>query len=207
MKIDPDGIKFIAIFLAAAAVSLLLFPPLSIIFVVLAAATTLFFRQTVFGGEFPPAALVAPACGKIVDIRELDEPEFIRGRALRVSIFMSLLDEHINYAPLEAEVVRLWHRPGSFKRADLEEASAANESQWIGLSAAGRRILMRQIAGKVARRIVCRLKEGDRVAPAQKIGLIRFGSRVELYLPPEVRLEVAVGRKVKGGVTVLGNLG
>ena len=206
MKIDPDGLKFIAFPLGLGMISIFFFWPLAVFFFVLAASTAFFFRQTVFGGEFPPNAIVSPASGKIIDIREVEESNFLASRARKVSIFMSLLDEHINYAPVNGEVVHLHHRPGSFKRADSDEASDSNESQYIGLQAGEKRILARQVAGTVARRIVCRVRKGERLLAGQKIGLIRFGSRVELYLPLTVKLNAIVGDRVRGGMTVLGVL-
>jgi len=204
--IEKDGFKFIGALFAAGVVFLFLFLPLAIFFFVLALAVALFFRETKRGMTFADQQIVSPASGKVVDIREVFEPEFLKEKTRRVSIFMSLLDEHINYAPVKGEVVFLKHRNGGFKRAYLEEASDCNEAQQIGYRSDQYEILMKQIAGVVARRIVCRCRVGDTLRAGEKMGLIRFGSRVELFLPLGARLRISPGQKVKGGMTIIGDI-
>ncbi len=180
--------------------------PLGVFFLLLAAAVTAFFRQPRIEQTFAPHQIVAPASGTVIDIREIEEPDFLKNRVQRVSIFMSILDEHINYAPLAGEVAYLSHQPGQFKQAFREEASLYNEAQKIGFRDGERSWMIKQIAGIVARRIVCRCQVGDRLRSGQKLGLIRFGSRVELFFPPTAVFTVKLGDKVKGGRTVMGEM-
>jgi len=167
----------------------------------------LFLRETVRDIAFAPGEIVSPASGKVILIGESREPEFLEGPALKISIFMSVFDQHINYAPVEGKVQYLRYQAGSFHRAYLEEASEANEAQLIGLAGpGGRKVLIRQVAGILARRVVCRVRLGEDMRSGQGLGLIRFGSRVDVYLPPDAVLSVSVGDKVAGGLTVLGRL-
>ncbi len=167
----------------------------------------LFLRETVRDIAFAPGEIVSPASGRIIFIGEAREPEFLDGPALKISIFMSVLDQHINYAPVAGKVDYLRYQEGTFHRAYLDEASESNEAQLIGLTGpGGRKVLIRQVAGVLARRVVCRVRLGDSLRAGQGVGLIRFGSRVDAYLPTDTKLSVAVGAKVAGGLTVLGNL-
>lgn len=206
MTIEREGLKFALPLLAAGVFGLFLFWPLGIFLLLLGVAVALFFRETVAGISFAPGQIVSPASGRVIEIRETEETEFLRGSARRVAIFMSILDEHVNYSPVAGVVAHLRHRPGSFHRAFLDRAGEANEAVEIGLSMDGKAVLMRQIAGIIARRIVCRVRPGQLLAGGEKLGLIRFGSRVDLYLPREAVLRVRTGEKVRGGQTVLGEL-
>lgn len=150
--------------------------------------------------------VISPADGRIVSIREdavlEDLPET---RFRRVSIFMSPLDVHVNRVPVSGEVVSVRHRPGRFRAAFSDRASAENERNEVLLrDVAGRPVAFVQIAGWFARRIVCRLAPGQRVERGQRCGLIMFGSRVDVYLPLEVRLRVKVGDRVRAAEAVLG---
>lgn len=204
--IEKEGFRFIPIFLIPGVILLFLFWPAGVLLVLLALGVTLFFRETKTGKVFSDTDIVSPASGKVIDIREVYEPEYLKIRAVRVSIFMSLFDEHVNYSPFESEVEYLRHQPGGFKRAYLDEASAGNEAQYIGLRGAEFSGLVKQIAGVIARRIVCRCRPGDKLAPGEKLGLIRFGSRVELFFPPDTDLNLKVGEKVLGGRTIIGKI-
>lgn len=206
ISIEKDGFKFIGVLLLAGVVFLFIFPAVSALLFGLMLALALFFRETKREADFTDQQIVSPASGKLIDIREVFEPEFLKANVRRVSIFMSLFDEHINYAPVNGEVVSLRHRAGGFKKAYLEEASDCNEAQEIGWHFPGGDILMRQIAGVVARRIVCRCRAGDSMRAGEKLGLIRLGSRVELFLPLSTHLRVSPGQKVTGGVTVIGEI-
>ncbi len=209
MTVEKEGLKFIGPFLVLAAVFLFIFWqlwPLGVLFLLLALAATLFFRESRIEGAFEDSLIVAPASGKIIEIREVREPDFLGETVRKISIFMSLFDEHVNYAPATGEVAFLSHRPGGFKKAYLDEASEGNEAQKIGFHGEGCSWMMKQIAGVIARRIVCRCRVGDRLRAGEKLGLIRFGSRVELFFPLSASFTVSPGEHVRGGRTIIGKI-
>ncbi|HOO76442.1 MAG TPA: phosphatidylserine decarboxylase [bacterium] len=176
------------------------------VFLALLLGVTAFLRESNRDVAFTSGEIVSPATGKVIVVREEEETEFVGGSAKMVSIFMSVTDEHINYAPVSGKVGFLRHRRGGFHRAYLEDAFELNEAQLIGIEAEGAKVLVKQVAGIIARRIVCRCRPGQVVEAGEKIGLIRFGSRVDLYLPPRSMLTVEPGSKVAGGITVIGRL-
>lgn len=146
--------------------------------------------------------LLAPADGRIRKIDEVDEPLFIGGKALRISIFLSVLDVHVQRSPCAGEVRALHYVPGSFVPA-FSPAADKNESNLVGLHTAHGSIAVTQMTGILARRIVCWSKVGDALLAGERFGLIKFGSRVDLYLPLDAQPLVAVGRQVYGGQTVV----
>jgi phosphatidylserine decarboxylase len=162
-----------------------------------------FFRDPLRDGERGGHLAIAPADGKVVDVREVDEPTFIGGRALRICIFMNVFDVHVNRYPLEGTVEYRHYNPGKFLHAADEKASLENEQSMVGLTTPRGKVLVRQIAGLIARRIVTDHPVGTDVRQGQRLGLIRFGSRVDLYLPTDARAVVAVGDRTTAGVTVV----
>ena len=210
MTVENDGLKFIGGFLLVGVVFLFIFWhlwPIGVFFLLLALCSTLFFRETQVATKFDDSQIVAPASGKIIDIREIREPDFLKDQVIRISIFMSIFDEHINYAPVTGEVAYRSHQPGGFKKAYLDDASAGNEAQKIGFRNEKISWMVKQIAGVVARRIICRCLVGERLRAGEKLGLIRFGSRVELFFPLSTEFTVKPGEHVRGGRTVIGRLG
>lgn len=171
---------------------------------VAALAVAFFFRDPARAGERGPALYLSPADGRILAVEQVTEPEYLRGPATRISIFLSLFDVHVQRSPVDGVVDFVEHRPGRFAAAWSEEAESENESTVIGIDAGEDRIVVRQVAGLVARRIVTYVREGDRVEQGQRIGLIRFGSRVDAYLPPEAIIDVQEGDRVRAGDTILG---
>jgi phosphatidylserine decarboxylase len=172
---------------------------------VLTAFIAYFFRSPERKIPTRPNAILAPADGKIIHIGEVDEERFLKQRVMKVSIFMSLFDVHVNRAPVSGKVIQRSYRPGKFLTANHDKASVLNEQNAIIVEMENRfQILVVQIAGLVARRIVCYPKAGDSLQKGEIFGLIRFGSRVDLYLPLAVRYYVKVGQSVKGGETILG---
>jgi len=167
-----------------------------------------FFRDPARTSSAGPKAVLTPADGRILHIRELatqDNP--LETPAVQVSIFMSIFDVHVNRMPLGGTVRRVTYRQGKFFSANLDKASAENESNRILLQTPdARNILVIQIAGLIARRIACWISEGDRVEAGQRFGLIRFGSRLEVYLPIGTRITAAPRQRVKAGETVIGYL-
>ena len=165
----------------------------------------LFFRNP--KREIPDTknAIVSPADGTIIDVITCREERFLKAEALKVSIFMSVLDVHLNRAPVAGKVIEKSYNPGRFLVASKEKASLLNEQTALILETEDRvKILLIQIAGLVARRIVCYPKAGDRLQKGEIFGLIRFGSRVDLYLPTTVKPIVWIGQHVRGGESVIG---
>ncbi len=165
-------------------------------------AAAYFFRDPDRRPPWPQAAVVAPADGKVVLVRQEPEPLWVGGEAWRIGIFMSVFDVHINRAPVAARVVRLHHQPGEFLPAQRDEAVARNERRFYCLEREdGQRLLVVQVAGLIARRTVPFMQPGEAVERGQRLGLIRFGSRVEVFLPATARPLVAPGHRVRAGET------
>lgn len=151
--------------------------------------------------------MVSPADGRVLGVDEIEQAEWIGGKALRVSIFMSVFSVHVNRFPVGGTVRHKLYRPGKFINASLDKASDNNEAMSIGvLMEDGTRVLVRQIAGLIARRIVCDVDEGDTAMRGARFGMIRFGSRVEVYLPPGSQFKVSRGDMVTAGETILAEL-
>jgi phosphatidylserine decarboxylase len=184
---------------------LLRYPTSASVALLLAAFLAFFFRdpeRTIPQGE---RLILAPADGRIVAVKPFTDWQGPFGEPLtRVSIFLSVLDVHVNRAPLTAVVNAVTHTPGRFVAAWGEAASAENEQTLIHFASPDGDVWVKQIAGLLARRIVCRLKPGQKVAAGDRIGLIRFGSRVDCILPAATELKVRRGQAVKGGSTILG---
>jgi len=157
----------------------------------------------------PPGekAVLSPADGKIIQFEPCVEERFLKGPAIKISVFMSLFSVHVNRIPLSGRIVDSSYFPGKFFSANLDKASSANEQNALLIETTdGVRMLVVQIAGLIARRIVCWVKKGDRVGRGQRFGLIRFGSRLDIYLPQNTRLLAQPGQKAFGGQTILGYL-
>ncbi len=163
-----------------------------------------FFRDPERDIPGGPEAIVAPADGKVVFLDEVEEPKFLQAPARRLAIFMNVFDVHVNRAPVAGTVMMLKHREGSFKAAFRQDAGALNEQQALVLEEGGRRVLVVQIAGLLARRIVPFVQEGQRLARGERLGMICFGSRVDLYLPKDCQITVQPGDRVKAGLSVVG---
>ena len=149
-----------------------------------------------------PHVILAPADGRITDVELVEEPFFIKGQACRISLFLSLFDVHVQRAPYQGQVQFLHYQPGSFAPAFLKDTQD-NEYNLIGFDTPHGPIVVKQIAGILARRIVCWVQPDDEVAAGQRIGLIKFGSRVDLLLPPDVAVQVKIGEQIYGGQTVV----
>lgn len=150
--------------------------------------------------------VVSPADGRIVAVEKTEDP-YLRRDARKVSVFMNVFSVHANRSPVEGEVKERWYTAGSFLNAALDKASRENERNALWLRAAGGAdVTCVQIAGLIARRILCYAKAGDRLARGERFGFIRFGSRVDVYLPLEATLKVELGQKVYCGATVVAEL-
>jgi phosphatidylserine decarboxylase len=165
-----------------------------------------FFRDPVRSGERGERLVIAPADGKVVMITEVNEPTFMKERSIRLSIFMNVFNVHVNRYPVSGIVRLVDHTPGRFANAASAESSLENEQTSIGIEAGSNHVLVRQIAGLIARRIVTDSKVGEHVQQGERMGLIRFGSRVDVFLPAGAALRVKVGDATFAGTTVLGEL-
>jgi phosphatidylserine decarboxylase len=170
---------------------------------VLALFTIWFFRDPRRPVPGAPGLVLAPGEGRVILVNEADEPTFLGGRARKISIFLSIFDVHVQRSPLAGTVAHRSYRPGTYAVAWADKASDDNEQASLGLETPHGKVLVRQIAGLVARRIVTDPVEGQRVERGERIGLIRFGSRVDLFLPLEWQVTCAVGDRARVGVTVL----
>ncbi len=169
--------------------------------------TIFFFRDPERRFDDQPGILISPADGRILGVEKIGYHDFIGGDAVKVSIFMSILDVHVNRIPADGSVEYVKYNPGKFFKAFLDKASDENENPEIGITtSSGHRLVVKQIAGIIARRIVCHLKQGDTVDAGARFGIIRFGSRVELYVSADSDIRVTTGDHVKGGATVIGFL-
>jgi phosphatidylserine decarboxylase len=183
------------------------FPILGVPLILLAAAVGSFFRDPERYPERIEGVVISAADGKVTDISECTLPDDRETVYHRVSVFMSPLNVHVNRAPIAGEVAIVEHTPGVFVAAFRDDASANNERNLIVFrDAMGRRHAILQIAGYLARRIVCRVHPHDKIAMGQRVGLIMFGSRVDHFIPPDYRVSVAVGERVLAGETVIGEL-
>ncbi|MFC1515960.1 phosphatidylserine decarboxylase family protein [Thermodesulfobacteriota bacterium] len=152
-------------------------------------------------------AAVSPADGKIIAAGAVDSSPFFKGDCIKISIFMSVFNVHVNRIPHEGRIKRVSYNPGKFFSANLDKASHDNEQNAVLLETEdGRAICIVQVAGLIARRIICKIQAGDIVARGQRFGLICFGSRLDVYLPPNTSLKVVVGDRVTAGASVLGDL-
>lgn len=219
MKFHKEGyvsLIVVLLFGAALVISARYFAPETAWLEVLAWAVAVFLLITILQFFRSPSrqitldelAVLCPADGKVVIIEEAEEPEYFRGRRLQVSVFMSPINVHVNRNPVSGLVRFFKYHPGKFLVAWHPKSSTLNERTTIVIQASnGQEVLMRQIAGALARRIVWYMKEGDEVQQGEEYGFIKFGSRVDLFLPLGTTMNVQVGDVVKGGVTVLGRLG
>jgi phosphatidylserine decarboxylase len=170
--------------------------------------TLYFFRDPDRTGNAGDGAVFSPADGTIIDVRRLEGPDNLMGSpAMKISIFMSVFNVHVNRIPFKGKISKINYNSGKFFNASFDKASEQNERNSITLDTEnGHRIVFVQIAGLIARRIVCWIKEGDAVEAGQRFGLIRFGSRVDVYLSAEANINVRLREKVKAGKTVIGYL-
>jgi phosphatidylserine decarboxylase len=180
---------------------------LAFVLTLLAIWVAYFFRDPERTGERGERLVVAPADGKIVQITQVDEPAFQQTQAVRISIFMNVFNVHVNRYPVSGTVNYVHYNKGKFLNAAADKASLENEQSSVGIQTeAGYRVLVRQIAGLIARRIVTYSKQGQKINQGDRMGIIRFGSRVDVFVPLGSKILVAEGQITAAGVTVLGEL-
>jgi phosphatidylserine decarboxylase len=201
MRIAPQGFRYVGVLLLLAALCWIGAPFrwLSLVFAAAAAFVAFFFRDPTRMPPPDPKLLVSAADGKVVDVG----PSHSDPTRQQIGVFLSILDVHINRSPLPAVVSRIRYTPGSFFAAYRKEAATQNERNEIELRDGDFLVTVRQIAGVVARRIVCAVAENDALERGQRLGLIQFGSRTEVELPRDVEVLVRVGDRVKGGETAI----
>ncbi len=179
---------------------------LAFLLTVIALWVAYFFRDPERTGARGDQLVIAPADGKVVLINEVDEPAFLGGRAKRISIFMNVFNVHVNRYPVSGTVRYVQYNPGKFLNAAAEKSSLENEQMSVGIETPLGRVLMRQIAGLIARRIVTYSKVGETIKQGDRMGLIRFGSRVDVFLPMDATVLVKVGDMTVAGTTVTAEL-
>ena len=179
---------------------------LAVVMTLLALWVAYFFRDPERAGDRGAGIVVAPADGKLIMITEVDEPNFVQGRAIRLSIFMNVFNVHVNRYPVDGVVRYVHYNKGKFLNAAAEKSSLENEQSSVGIESGQRRILVRQIAGLIARRIVTYSREGQAVKQGDRMGIIRFGSRVDVFIPTDSKLLVKLGALTSAGSTVLAEL-
>ena len=214
MNFAREGLLFIAIaaFIAAGAFGFAITRRswglwlAAFVLLLLALWVAYFFRDPERTGERGPTLVVSPADGKLIMITEVDEPSFMKGRATRLSIFMNVFNVHVNRYPVDGVVRYVHYNEGKFFNAAAEKSSLENEQMSVGIETGAKRLLVRQIAGLIARRIVTYSKLGETVKQGDRMGIIRFGSRVDVFLPAGSTVRAKVGDITVAGVTILGEL-
>ncbi|MDA8123196.1 MAG: phosphatidylserine decarboxylase family protein [Deltaproteobacteria bacterium] len=205
-----EGVPFVLATAAATVAVYFVWPksvPLAVTGLLLTAFVAWFFRdpERVTPGE--PGAVISPADGRVVFCGECPPGRYNAEPGKKVSVFMSVFDVHVNRAPVSGKVTAVRYNPGKFFVASVDKASLENEQNGVSLETpGGQTVSYVQIAGLIARRIVCRLSEGDMVKQGQRVGMIRFGSRVDIFLPQSAALRVRMGDRVRAGESVVGVL-
>ncbi len=166
--------------------------------------TIYFFRDPERHTTAAENKIISPADGKVIEIFDTEENDFFKAKVKKIGIFMSPADVHVNRAPISGQVTYFRYQKGRFLRANLADAARENEQTIIGLEEGPRKLLFKQIAGFVARRVCCDLREGFKVTRGERIGMIKFGSRVDLYLPANVQVNVQLNQRVRAGESVIG---
>ena len=179
---------------------------LAIAFLVVTLWVVYFFRDPQRTGPRGDQYVISPADGRVVMITEVEEPAFIGGKAIRISIFMNIFNVHVNRYPVSGKVAYLHYNPGKFLHAATEKASLENEQMSVGIESGDHRILVRQIAGLIARRIVNYARLNEPISQGGRMGVIRFGSRVDVFVPTDSRIITKLGEKPLAGATVLAEL-
>ena len=206
--VDRVGIPFIGVAAFATAVFALLgIAVLALPGLLVTLFICYFFRDPDRVTPVLEGGVVSPADGKVISVEQLENTHFAEGPCRKISIFMSVFNVHVNRIPFDGRIAKIDYYPGKFFSANLDKASRFNEHNAVYLDAGnGRTLCFVQIAGLVARRIICRIQEGDEVVRGQRFGLICFGSRLDVYLPVDAQITVTVGDRVSAGTSLIGKL-
>ncbi len=203
MRIAPEGRPFILGAWLLLPALFLLSPWAAAAWLPVAVWVVAFFRDPVREGPRGDRLVIAPADGLVVSVVNVDEPVYLQGRATRISIFMNVFNVHVNRYPATGTIGYRHYNKGSFGHAGTEKASLENEQSTVGMETVRGKLLLRQIAGLVARRIVTDHQAGTRVEQGERMGLIRFGSRVDVFVPADLKVLVHAGDRTKAGQTVV----
>jgi phosphatidylserine decarboxylase len=206
IKIASEGYPFIGTFSALTVLAYFIF---GLWIALLPLCGTLFMVYFFRDPERQPPeteGFLCPADGRVIAIKPIYEGEYLKSNALMISIFMSPFDVHVNRSPCNGEVVEVKHTPGSFKAAYQDDASLKNENTAMLIRCGEVSVLVRQVAGFLARRVVCKVEPGSRLKRGDRFGMIKFSSRLDVYLPENVQVKVKLNEKVRAGETVLASL-
>lgn len=207
MKIDRAGFPIIGAALVPAAIAAVAKRPvIATSFALLGGFLTYFFRDPERQVPQEPGLVVAPADGRVMIAGPTDHRWAPPGEWKQITIFLSPMDVHMNRTPIEGRVTKIEYRPGKFLPA-YNEGANDNELNELWIDANGQTVVVRQVVGILARRIVCRVVEGQQLARGERIGLMKFGSRMDVFLPPDAELRISVGDRTVAGETVLARLG
>lgn len=200
-----EGWFYIALTLFSAVLTTIVFPIyVAIFFWIIAVFVLQFFRDPYRAIPQDEGVIISPADGKVISTGIVDDP-YLDRKAFKISVFMNVFSVHSNRAPFSGVVKKIWYKPGLFVNADLDKASEQNERNAVWYqSPEGQDVVSVQVAGLIARRILCYVKEGDELERGQRYGFIRFGSRVDLFLPEDFSAEVSLGDNVSSGTSILG---
>lgn len=204
--ISRDAWLYLAILALLAVLAYWLWPWLVILPGILFLFISYFFRNPERDIQTDEFMLVSPADGVVMDVERVFEDQFLNGESIRVRIFLSIFNVHINRSPMAGEVVFRSYRPGKMIPAFKSHASEVNEKNYVGIQNKHLQILVTQVTGFIARRIVCWVNKGDKVGKGERYGLIKFGSCSEIFVPTNVEIMVAPGDKVRGGISVIGRV-
>ncbi|MHB1651185.1 MAG: phosphatidylserine decarboxylase family protein [Desulfitobacteriaceae bacterium] len=204
--ISRDGWFYLVVLAVLAILCYFIWPWLLVLPGVLFLFVAYFFRNPEREIPKDEITLVSPADGVVMDVERVFEEHFFQGESIRIRIFLSLFNVHVNRAPMMGRVVYRAYRPGQMLPAFKSHASELNEKNYVGIENERFRVLVTQVTGFIARRIVCWVKEGDVLEKGERFGLIKFGSCTELFLPPNVEVTVSKGDKVHGGISILGRM-
>lgn len=208
VPVAKEGYPFIAFASLATIVTAILgYDLVALLALLLTAFVIFFFRDPERISPEEDDVIVSPADGKIILIEKVFDERFVKEHVYKISIFMNVFNVHVNRTPFPGAVMNIQYSPGAFYSANTDRGALENEACAITIETkSGSRLAVVQVAGLIARRIVCWATQGDKLLRGQRFGLIRFGSRVDLYIPLQAHLEVSVGQKVRAGESILGYL-
>ena len=205
IPVAREGIPYIlAVAFAALVMAILGVASLAVLLLVATLLVWHFFRDPERMMCSLPEEVLSPADGKVIVVERVEGARFVQAPCMKISIFMTILNVHVNRVPCSGVIQAISYQKGAFHAANLSKASIENEQGWIWVRTdSGHDVVVTQIAGLIARRIICWPRQGDRVEQGERYGMIRFGSRVDVYVPVNAEIRVAVGDRAYGGETVL----